>query len=80
MYGKDGEETAGMKIYENGGSVYVHGKDGGGIARMEIDEDGGSVAVYGNDGKQRVGIGVNEYGNGGVSTWDKNGYRLKTLK
>lgn len=28
----------------------------------------------------RVAIEINEYGNGTVSTWDKNGYRLATLK
>ena len=81
VYGKDGEGVAGMNIYKNGGSVYVHRKDGGGMARMEIDEDGGSVYVHGKGNSvRRAVMGVNEYGNGAVSTWDKNGYRLATLK
>ena len=59
----------------------------GGLLRprviMEVDEHGGRVNVYGkgkdNDTTRAV-ICVNEYGNGAVGTWDKNGYRLATLK
>ena len=55
------------------------------------DEDGGSVTVWGykrptgvpsallslheKKGELRALMGVNEYGNGVVATWDKNGYR-----
>ena len=50
-------------------------------AALTIDEHGGLVTVFGKgNGGSRVTIGVNEYGNGAVSTWDKNGYRLANLK
>lgn len=45
-----------------------------------VDERGsvkiglGSVAVSRN-GKRQAAMGINEYGNGDVSTLDKNGYR-----
>lgn len=55
------------------------------------DEDGGSVTVWDykrptgvpsallslheKKGELRALMGVNEYGNGVVATWDKNGYR-----
>lgn len=60
--------------------VIVGGKDGQ-IASWSTDEDGGVAGVFGKGNDQsRVVIGVNEYGNGAVSTWDKNGYCLATLK
>ena len=79
--GKDGREGVQMAITENGGAVRVYGNDGERSAQMAINEDGGAVRVYGkgNTGS-RAGMGVDEYGNGAVSTWDKNGYRLATLK
>ena len=36
---------------------------------------GGRVDVFNKQGKNRAVMSVNEYGNGAVSTWDKNGYR-----
>ncbi len=78
--GKDGG-VADMSINENGGVVTVRGKDRGGFAKMATNEYGGSVHVFGEGSKtSRATIAVNEYGNGGVSTWDKNGYRLANLK
>ena len=66
---------------EHGGSVGVKGKEGQRGAQMNIDEHGGAFSAYGRGNQNsRVGMGVNEYGNGAVSTWDKNGYRLATLK
>ena len=48
---------------------------------MDVDEHGGNVYVYGKgDDTSRVAMDVNEYGNGAVSTWDKNGYRSANLK
>ena len=38
-------------------------------------EHGGRVDVYNKQGENRAVMSVNEYGNGAVSTWDKNGYR-----
>lgn len=50
-------------------------------AFMSFNEHGGRVGVVGKgDSKGQAVMAVNEYGNGGVSTWDKNGYRLATLK
>ena len=80
VYG-NGREGVRMAINEDGGAVRVFGKDGGGSAGMAIDEDGGAVRVFGKgDQPARAAIEINEYGNGAVSTWDKNGYRLATLK
>ena len=73
VYGKDGG-SAGMRTDEHGGVVKVYRKDGG-SAGMFIDEYGGSVSVTNNQGKIRAVMGINEFGNGAVSTWDKNGYR-----
>ena len=60
-----------------GGGVRVYGKDGKILASMHVTEHGGRVDVLNNQGKNRATMGVNEYGNGGFSSWDKNGYRLK---
>ena len=67
---------------EHGGRVTVFGKGSDeSRAVMKSGEHGGSVIVFGKgDSKGQAGMGVNEYGNGGVSTWDKNGYRLTILK
>jgi len=54
---------------------YDHGKK---ISRAELltDKNGGRLNVFGKvDNESRVVVGINEYGNGVVSTWDKNGYR-----
>lgn len=62
-----------------------------GFVQMAVDEIGGKVAV---DGVNNISIntltepptglraimGVDQYGNGTVSTGDKNGDRLATLK
>lgn len=46
----------------------------GGRATMQINAHGGLLQLEGkSDGK--VTIGINEYGNGAISTYDKNGYR-----
>ena len=39
---------------------------------VKIGLDG--VAFFGKS-KRQTAIGINEYGNGDASTWDKNGYR-----
>ena len=46
------------------------------MAALSIDELGGRVQVNGK-GEGAAAIGINEYGNGAVSTWDKNGYLQK---
>ena len=72
--GKDGQSRAALAVTEHGGSVSAFGKDGKSGALLSITEDGGHVQVKGKGDGQAV-IGINEYGNGAVSTWDKNGYR-----
>ncbi|MDE0298093.1 MAG: hypothetical protein OXN17_05640 [Candidatus Poribacteria bacterium] len=74
-------------VDENGGIVYVfsnmkgEGAGGAGGVGVTIGEYGGNVAVFGRgDAYTRASMGVNESGNGAVSTWDKNGYRLANLK
>ena len=71
--GNDGG-IASMSATEHGGVVDVSGNDSG-STKMGTDEHGGRVDVFNNQGKNRAVMGVNEYGNGVVSTWDKNGYR-----
>ena len=43
--------------------------------RLGDTEHGGRVDVFNKQGENRAVMSVNEYGNGAVSTWDKNGYR-----
>ena len=62
-------------------SRYIRVKGENGSVTMDVDEHGGRVAVFGKGSDEsRAIMGVDEYGNGAVSTWDKNGYRLATLK
>ena len=80
---KDGGERVQMSVNEYGGyvAIFDKDKDGGRSAQMSIDEYGGHVGVHGRGNSySRAQMGVNEYGNGAVSTWDKNRYRLATLK
>ena len=72
--GKDRESTASLTIHEHGGQVAVAGKDGKMYGALAIIEHGGYIQVYGK-GEGAAAMGINEYGNGAVSTWDKNGYR-----
>ena len=73
-HGKDGESSAVLGIFEYGGIVGVGGKDGKSRASLSIAEHGGHVEVFGK-AKGTAVMAINEYGNGAVSTWDKNGYR-----
>ena len=58
-----------------GGYVAVYSKDETGAAIMSINKNGGFVSIYSKDGgKARGAMVVDKYGNGAVSTWDKNGY------
>ena len=66
--------AAAFSVGEHGGHVVVHGKDGQSGAWLRADEHGGRVQVKGK-GEGKAVIGINEYGNGAVSTWDKNEYR-----
>ena len=55
--------------------VTVLNKQGKPAVELASTEYGGRVDVFNNQGKNRATMQVNEYGNGAVSTWDKNGYR-----
>ena len=72
--GKDGISGVmlGVDVDEGGGLVFVQGK--GGTALLAVTEHGGRVHLQGK-GEGKAAMGINEYGNGAVSTWDKNGYR-----
>ena len=80
VMGHGGEERVTIGVDENGGQIVVHHKDGKSRVAMWSAKDGGQLVVYGNDGKPRGDIGVNEYGKGEISTWDRKGNRLATLK
>ncbi len=72
--GKDGKSGASLGVDENGGRLDAVGKDGLSGAWLGITEHGGHVQVNGK-GDGKAVMGLNEFGNGAVSTWDKNGYR-----
>ena len=74
VFGKDGGAAA-MNINSDGGSIAVYNNQGVSCALVNIDEYGGYVSVANNQSKIRAVMGVNKHGNGGVSTFDKNGYR-----
>ena len=77
---KDGAPQIIMDSKEHGGLVIAAGKDGG-EAVMKVGEHGGRVEAHGNgSSKGQAVMAVSEYGNGVVNTWDKNGYRVATLK
>ena len=66
-----------LGVNDNGGVVQVRSTDSERFAQMHINKHGGSVSVFGKGSdSSRAIMTVNEYGNGAVSTWDKNGYRL----
>ena len=69
--------VATMRVDEEGGNITVHRrKSTGEGVRIDTNQYGGKVIVFGKGNKlSRAIMGVDEYGNGGVSTWDKNGYR-----
>ena len=71
-YGKGG--YAALTVGEHGGNVIAYGKDGKSQAQLIINDDGGQFVASGK-GKGEAVIGINHFGNGFVSTWDKNGYR-----
>ena len=78
VFGGDGKIRASMGTVKHGGEVRVTDKHEKKGAKMGVDEHGGMVAVSGKAGRDSKAVmGVNEYGDGALSTWDKNGYRLK---
>ena len=72
-----GFKEAAMSIDEHGGRVSVEGKEGNELKRaaMSINGDGGAVDVWGKGAGARMS--VNKSGNGGFSSWGKNGHRLE---
>ena len=79
--------AVGLVSNEDGNKVTVYNKvpkvvkqedimlAGNEVVGLGATEYGGRVDVFNKQGKSRAVVGVNEYGNGAVSTWDKNGYR-----
>ena len=79
----DGARGVLINADEDGGGIYIYGygEDIIPVVGIGIDKYGGFVGVYGRgNNHSRAVMSVNEYGNGAVSTWDKNRYRLATLK
>ena len=72
----DGKVRVVLQYYPFLGYVTTYGKDG--LPQLmlgtDIEEHGGYVQVKAK-GKGAAVMGINEYGNGAVSSWDKNGYR-----
>ena len=73
-----------------GGAVWLHVNDYGGsvsvLGKARLVPSGGNEndqflkSAHALIDAMRGTMAVDEYGNGGVRTWDKNGYRLATLK
>jgi len=60
------------------GLVYVKSPNYKGRAEMCADDYGGVFNVFGKvDNTARATMQINEYGNGSIGLWDKDGYRLK---
>ena len=87
-WAKTEKSQTSLGIDERGGAVSVFGKDGISCkdgkrsissAILGIGEHGGQVEVFGK-GEGKAGMGINEYGNGVVASWDKNGYRRNNAK
>ena len=76
-FGKDGKPgvKAELSTTEYGGNVSVWYKDLMVAGEIGVDEHGGYVHVKDTKGRGKVKMGINKYGNGTVSTLDKNGYR-----
>ncbi len=73
---KDGKMRVRLTTAEHGGVVSAIGKDGKSVAGLGVIEHGGVVQVKGKGEGMAVML-INEYGNGVVSTTDKNGNLLK---
>ena len=72
---KDEKPGAVLGVDEHGGVVVVLDKDEKTGAKLSVTEYGGRVDVYGKvDRTSRAVLGVNKFGHGAVSTWDKHGY------
>ena len=76
LYGNNGKMEALIGAIGKGGIVSVQDNDDVRVS-MYVHTYGGFIDIFGNDGKRRAAIGINEYGHGGINTWDKNGYRLR---
>ena len=74
--GKDGKLGASLGVSEHGGRVSTYGKDGKPAVALGNYEHGGFVKVKGK-GEGEALMSINEYGNGVVFTYDKNGNPLK---
>ena len=75
---RNGIPVAFLTTSDKGGvvSVYEDVAKEAGSATIRADEYGGRFDAYGKGSdRSRASIGVNEFGNGAVKTWDKNGYR-----
>ena len=78
---RDGGAWATMGIDLDGGCVDVRGaQDVLAGATIGVNENGGIVEVYDKNHKAGAVMGINNGGDGAVSTSDKNGARLGTLK
>ena len=74
VYDKDGESGVSLRITTNGGRVNAFDKAGNVKGMLGIDEHGGFVQTSGRSKGYAI-MGINDEGNGAVTTYDKNGYR-----
>lgn len=75
-----GGKSVSVLIDEHGGAFRVTAKgEEPGAVEIGVTNRGGRVDVYGKgpNRKSRVVLSVNEYGNGAIGTWDKDGCHTK---
>ncbi len=61
----------------NNGHIEIYSNNFKLRSKIWSDANGGRADFCNNNDKQSAAICVDEYGNGAVGTWDKNGYRLR---
>ena len=76
VYNNSERPVGSLGVVGEKGVVAVFDADGALTSAMGADQNGGKVAVYGKgELKSRAVLGINQNGNGEVSTQDKNGDR-----
>ena len=77
--------SAYFRVSDDGPEIGFRDKNGNTAAKMSTNKYGGNFTVYEKvnyfrleeEDKIRASIGRNEYGNGAINLWDKNGHRIK---
>ena len=74
VYDRDGKLAGVLGVDEHGGYFDAYGKDGKSRAALGFNQHGGRVQLGGR-GLGKVILGMDGNGEGGLWTWNKDGYR-----